>query len=237
VALHYESALGQLAEFYQMNGENNLAAKAYVQAAANEDDETQRAGDMLAAAQTDVLAGNRQAAEKVYKDALLAAPDDGQIYQAYIEYVLVPAGRIADARKLIEGATIAGLDPVPLYCALAEAAEALGRHGDAADALAKARPLAPSFSITFRLGQIYMEQGRYDRAALMMQQATQEMPTSADAFYSLGLAEEASYQFSNADRSFQEALQLAPGNRAYQIHYDEFRKQLAASEKTLRQPE
>jgi O-antigen ligase len=237
VSLHYESALSQLAEFYQLNDQNHLAAKAYLQASANEDDAAQRAGDLLGAARAYVLTSDLIAAEKVYQNALSAAPADDRIYKAYIEYVLVPAGRTADARKLIEAATLAGLDPVPLYCFLAEAAEALGRHGDAADALAQAKSLAPSFGITFRLGQIYMEQGRYDRAALMMQQAAQEMPASADAFYDLGLADEATYQFSNADRSFQEALRLAPGNRDYQAHYEEFRKQLTASEKTLREAE
>jgi O-antigen ligase/tetratricopeptide (TPR) repeat protein len=237
VALRYESALSQLAEFYLLNDQNDLAAKAYLQAAANEDDDAQRVGDMLAAAHAGVLAGDRLAAEKVFRNALSATPGDERIYQEYIECLLVPAGRTADAWKLIEAATLAGLDPVPLYCAIAEAAEALGRHGEAADALAKAWPLTPSFSITFRLGQIYMEQGRYDRAALMMQQATQKMPASAEAFYNLGLAEEATYQFSNADRSFQQALELAPGNRDYRTHYDEFRKQLAASEKTVRQAE
>jgi tetratricopeptide (TPR) repeat protein len=237
VSLRYESALSQLAEFYQLNDQNDLAAKAYLQASANEDDAARRAGDMLAAANAGILAGNLGTAEKVYQTALSAAPGDDRIYQAYIESVLVPAGRTADARKLIEAAALAGLDPVPLYCDLAEAAEALGRHGDAADALARARAFAPSFSITFRLGQIYMEQGRYDRATLMMQQATQEMPASADAFYNLGLADEATYQFSAADRSFQQALRLAPRNRDYQAHYDEFRKQLAASEKTLQEAE
>jgi tetratricopeptide (TPR) repeat protein len=233
ISRNYGSASNQLAHLYELNGENRLAAQAYEHACLGDRDEGHKVADTLAAAHADASAGDLSRAEALYKDAIVIEPTDAKAYRQYIESVLVPLGRTDDAGKLIEDAAAEGVDTIPLDCAFAEAAESLGRHGEAADALRKAGNLAPSFEISFRLGQIYKEEKRYDRAALSMELATRERPTSAEAFYELGLAQQATYEFSAADRSFQKALKLQPQNNDYHEHYNEFRKQLASSEKAV----
>jgi hypothetical protein len=67
----------------------------------------------------------------------------------------------------------------------------------------------------------------------MLQQSIRQMPNSAEAYYELGLAEEATYQFAQADKHFLKATELAPDELGYRAHYSEFRSVVAKSETSV----
>jgi tetratricopeptide (TPR) repeat protein len=58
--------------------------------------------------------------------------------------------------------------------------------------------------------------------------ATEIQPDSADAFYQLGLAEEAGYQYFAAERDFSRAVELAPTNGTINAHLQDFQHKVAA---------
>ena len=61
----------------------------------------------------------------------------------------------------------------------------------------------------------------------MLQNATEINPTSADAFYLLGVAEEREYQYSAADRAYARAAILAP--HQFRPVYSAFRQRMESS--------
>jgi tetratricopeptide (TPR) repeat protein len=75
-----------------------------------------------------------------------------------------------------------------------------------------------------QVGQIYMNGGEYDRASGIFQRAAELDPTSAEAFVSLGLADEREYQYSDAEESYARAAELAP--ERFRTVYLDFRERM-----------
>jgi len=64
---------------------------------------------------------------------------------------------------------------------------------------------------------------------LCWRRAIEIHPDSADAFYQLGLAEEAGYQYFAAERDLGHAVDLAPKDSTIRAHYQDFHHKLAGS--------
>jgi tetratricopeptide (TPR) repeat protein len=103
-----------------------------------------------------------------------------------------------------------GVDPLPLYLALSAAAQADGNQTVAEGALLKALAYQPTFEMYMQIGQFYLQSQKLDRAIPMLQNATEINPASADGFYSLALAQERDYQYSEAEKNYARAASLAP---------------------------
>jgi Tfp pilus assembly protein PilF len=74
---------------------------------------------------------------------------------------------------------------------------------------------------------VYLQERNFDRAALSLRKAADVDPSSATAFYYLGLAEEARYQFFAAEKAYARAITLAPDDADLQRHYEAFLRKVA----------
>jgi O-antigen ligase/Flp pilus assembly protein TadD len=136
------------------------------------------------------------------------------------------------AKIAIEKAAKEGEDADPLYLALADGAHKVGDHIQEMAALIKSLDLRPnSCPVLCRLGNLYLEQRNFDRAAHYFRKATVINPVSADTHYHLAVAEEARYQFAAADDAYARAVELASENSDYRRRYDAFRARLEQNNK------
>jgi len=227
IARHYEGALMGLAEFYAARGQFAAAAQAFSVAAENATDQQERVNDFRSAGAAWADAGRYAAAVKAFRRAITEAPDDSQSYIDLMRLVLGPEHQFGAAAALVSEGIQAGADPSTLYGGLAEAAYAARNLELAENALGKAIAENPTFAGYYRLGQIYIEDRKYDRATLALRRAAERDPTSADAYFNLGAAEEADYHFVDAESDFARAVKLAPKNAAYRDHYRDFERRLA----------
>ena len=120
-----------------------------------------------------------------------------------------------------------GADPLRLYIALAAAAQMSKNQAVAESAMLKALRYDPSFSMIMQVAQFYLQSDKAERAASMLQNATEINPASADAFYWLGVAEEREYQYSAADKAYARAAILAPDQ--FRPVYSAFRQRMGNS--------
>jgi Tfp pilus assembly protein PilF len=81
------------------------------------------------------------------------------------------------------------------------------------------------------LGGFYSDSGKYDRATIAFQHALEIDPTSAQAFFSLAQAEQATFDFASATRDYQHALKLAPNEAGMRRTYDTFRRRVEQARK------
>jgi O-antigen ligase/tetratricopeptide (TPR) repeat protein len=232
-AHHYEGARRGLAEFYTARGRFVDAAWTYLAAASGQRDEQARIAYLREAGVGFARAGEYQDSANAFRRAIAEEPEDSQSYGDLLRLVLGPARQFASAATLVDEGVRAGAAAAPLYDALAEAAYRAKNLALAESALDRAIAKDPSFADSFRLGRIYLEDRKYDRAALILRRAVQQEPRSADAYFNLGVAEEADYHFVDAENDLSCAVKLAPKNITYRDHYREFEQRLAASEKPI----
>jgi tetratricopeptide (TPR) repeat protein len=228
---HYEGALRGLAEFYTARGRFTDAARTYLAAASEEWDEQARIAYLREAGVGFARAGENPDSAKAFRRAISEKPEDSQSYADLLQLVLGPERQFASAATLVDEGVRAGAPAAPLYDALAEAAYRAKNLGLAESALDRAIAEHPTFVDSSRLGQIYLEDRKYDRAALIFRRAIEQEPRSAEAYFNLGVAEEADYHFVDADNDLSRAVNLAPKNTAYRDHYREFEQRLIAGEK------
>jgi tetratricopeptide (TPR) repeat protein len=168
-------------------------------------------------------------AQKFLESATRNDPIDVRPYQYLVTMVFGPRHELKAAQKVVAEGVRAGANSPELYAALADAAQTDGDAQVAESALREAADSQPAFGALLRLGRFYLDERKYDRAALSLRRATETNPQAAEAYFYLGVAEESDYRFSDADRDLSRAVQLAPANAGYQAHYVDFERKVAQS--------
>jgi tetratricopeptide (TPR) repeat protein len=229
VARKYEGAVYSLGGFYSALGRLTDAGDTYGRAAADERDQSRREAYLVAAGLAYARAGEVANAEKFFNEAIRIEPADDRSYIYMTTLVLGPRHELRVAQKLVAEGVRAGADGSALYDALAEAGKNDGDPQLTEAALCGAVDARPSFTTLFRLGMFYLDEKKYDRAALIMRRAIGTNPGSGDAYFYLGLAEESDYRFDEAERDLLKAMQLAPTNADYRAHYLDFERKVQQS--------
>ncbi len=264
-------AMENLSRFYHHTGQPLAQAKLFQTRAASTSDSAAKCDLAVKAGQSYVAAGQLTEAEKMFKAAIAASPQDPRSYQALSLSVYARQGNAEAVSAIIGQGVAAKADEVTLDLSLAEAMKALGNAGDAATALDRAEKkirqlarlgddalprylaladaaqrmslpereqnaleqaleLRPSQrDLLIRLGGIYLNLQRNDRAALVFSRLTKLAPDSATAFHLLGRAEEARYGYTAADLAYARAAQLAPANQEFADQRERFKQKLAAN--------
>ncbi|HTY55500.1 MAG TPA: tetratricopeptide repeat protein, partial [Candidatus Binataceae bacterium] len=223
----YAGAADALANLYAGLGRFDALANLYKDEAFSERHGELRAQYLIQAAQAYLQDHRADDAESMLRQAMRAAPSDPRPYHYLAVAIFVPRNDLASAKAVVKRGISNGGDPFVLTLSLAEAAEKIGDLKSAEDALTRAVALQPdSFQTRIRLGLLYLDESKFDRAALVMRTATAINPQSANAFFILGRAEEGRYQYFAAGKAYTRALELEPGNAVYQKYYREFQRRL-----------
>jgi tetratricopeptide (TPR) repeat protein len=225
----YEGAVYSLGGFYSALGRFTDAGDTYGRASKDERDQSRREAYLVAAGLAYVRAGEAENAEKFFNEAIRIEPADDRSYIYMTTLVLGPRHELRVAQKLVAEGVRAGADGLALYDALAEAAKNDGNLQLTEAALCDAVDVRPSFTTLFRLGMFYLDEKKYDRAALIMRRAIGRNPGSGDAYFYLGVAEESDYRFDEAERDLLAATQLVPTNADYRAHYVDFERKVQQS--------
>lgn len=233
VAAQLPNSVDEFAEFYGQLGRYRDAAELYARAARRADsEEGERFGYLLVkAGRNYALAGDGASATKVLREAEKVDPSDPKPYIELVESVFGPAGDVGAARMAAEQGIRHGVDPYRLEMALAAATEKAGDKEAAAQALEQAFRYEPKFEAAMQLGNLYLSANRLERAVLTLQQATELRPNSAEAFYALGQAQEASFDYAEAAKAYARAVALAPRSELYRSTYTEFERRTAEAAK------
>ncbi len=224
-----DHSLRNFADFYAALGRYKDAARMHVEAAGQEDSAQAEMDLLVAAGQEYSEAGDYKNAEGSLRRAIATTPDDPKPYAELMRTVLGPQMNLRAAWQLVDEGIANGVDPYALNLALAQLARSLNDHETAESAYLKALKYHPSFQATLELGQLYIEETRFPRAVLTLDQATDLNPQSAPAFFSLGQAEEGNYDYSAAEKAYARATQLDPENRFYHAFYLDFQRRTAKS--------
>jgi O-antigen ligase/tetratricopeptide (TPR) repeat protein len=210
IAAGYTGAVDGLGAFDDAQGRFSEEARLYTSAARAGSSNAERGRYYVAAAEAEIRAGNKGSAENLFRQAIQAAPSDQIAYQYLISQIYGPAKDLGGAQSVTAEGIRNGVDPLPLYLALSAAAQADGNQTVAEGALLKALAYQPTFEMYMQIGQFYLQSQKLDRAIPMLQNATEINPASADGFYSLALAQERDYQYSEAEKNYARAASLAP---------------------------
>jgi len=210
IAARYPDAVDGLGSFYETFGRYADESKVYTDAAARSQVRSERARFLIAAAQAELKEGKAQLAEAALLQAIEAAPANADSYVELVTGIYGPQKKLSAATSITREGLNNGAEPVCLYVALSSAAEMAGDDNTAQKSLLRALRYDPSFQTVMLVGQFYLQRGHLDRAASMLQNATEIRPSSAEAFYLLGVAQERSYQYSDADKAYARAAILAP---------------------------
>ena len=74
------------------------------------------------------------------------------------------------------------------------------------------------------LGLCFIEDRKFDLAELALRHAVDLDAASSDAYWALGSAEEADYQYAAAEKDYSTALALAPDNQTFRSHLAAFKR-------------
>jgi tetratricopeptide (TPR) repeat protein len=233
IARRYTGAVSGLAGFYQSLDRFASAADVYRRAARLARAPRTRERYLLGAGAGYVRAGKLAAARRMFELAIRDEPGRTRAYECLVTTVLGPERQLDAARTIVAQGVRAGADGESLYTALAQAAESARDPRLAESALRAAVAARPSFGALVHLGIFYLNEGKYNHAALIMREAIENQPRSAKAYFYLGMAEERVYSFSAAARDLAHAVRLAPSDTAYQAQYAGFEHKLAQNLKNL----
>jgi tetratricopeptide (TPR) repeat protein len=143
-----------------------------------------------------------------------------------------PRHDVDAARRTVELGIENGAEPFPLTVALADAALAAGDRHAAEEAMEQALQIDPSSEqVLARLGNLYAEDNRPDRALLILNRALEIEPNSPATYFQIGGIEEDRYQYYNAERAYKRAVSLSPYNQKYRDHLAEFERKMKAASK------
>lgn len=229
IADGYGGAVPALAQFYGALGRYAEAGRLALQAARTAPDQDQRQRDLIEAGRNFAGAKDYSKAAAELRKAIAIDPSATPPYRAMLEAVMTPERNVAGARALVRGAIAAGADPVELDYALADVAQQAGDTATAEQAMNDAELNDPTFDPTMRLGDLYMSEGKFDRATLAYQRAARLNPQSAIAFFKLAQAEQSAYDYGSADRDYARAVALDPDNAGMRQAYRDFQKHTAAA--------
>jgi len=210
IAAHYPGAVDGLGAFDDLFARFSDETQLFTTAARDTSAGGERARYFVAAGKAEIRTGNSGSAEKLFRQAIQAAPSDETAYQNLISQIYGPAKDLREAQSVTDEGIRNGVDPLHLYLALSAAAQANGNETVAEGALLKALAYQPNFEMYMQIGQFYLQNQKLDRAVAMLQNATEINPASADGFYSLAVAQERDYQYSDADKNYARAACLAP---------------------------
>jgi O-antigen ligase/tetratricopeptide (TPR) repeat protein len=230
----YVDAVQGLASFYGALGRFGDAGRVYREAAEQEFDPELREDYLVGAGVSYARSGDLANAQSFFESAIQNDPRDDRSYQYLVTMVLGPRRELKAAQEVVAQGLRAGVDRAALYTALAGVARTEGDMRLTETALCDAVDAQPTLGSLLRLGMFYLDEKKYDRAALTLRRATETSPQSADAYFYLGLAEESGYRFSEATTDLYRAVQLAPANAGYRAHYLDFERRIAQSVKVSR---
>jgi O-antigen ligase len=226
-AAGYPGAVNGLGTFDDALGDFSDEVRLYAQAASRTGSASERATFFAAAAEAALRAGDGRVAQELFRQAVQAAPSSSEPYVNLVMQIYGPAKDMRAAQSTTQEGIRSGADPVRLYTALAAAAQMSGDEAVAESAMLKALRYDPSFRIIMQVAQFYLQTDKAERAASMLQNATEINPASADAFYLLGVAQEREYQYSSADKAYARAALLAP--QRFRPVYSAFRQRMENS--------
>jgi tetratricopeptide (TPR) repeat protein len=171
---------------------------------------TPTATDPLSSAFEHHQAGNRAAAEQLYRQVLEQNPQCAEAWHL-LGALCLQSGRAAEAVELIGRA--AQLQPAnaEFFCHLGAAYSTLGEHDSAVACLRRAVPQAPqSAENHYNLGTALLAQGRAADAVASFNNAIAANPETAEAHYNLGNALRELERWPEAEASYREAIRIRP---------------------------
>jgi tetratricopeptide (TPR) repeat protein len=226
----YPGSVEGLANFYAALRLFSKEADIYAGAAATERDPQARTEYLVNAGLASLQGRDWRKAESAFRDAAATVPSDPRAY----EYLTTLYGQKKDlelAKAVVSQGCNRGAEPFPLYVSLAQVQQGAGDIAGAESALLEALKYRPqNFDAAFNLGQMYLQQQNFVRAAIWFQKAAASNPRSADAFYQLGRAEEESYRYFEAEQAYARALSLAPHNAGFKADFDAFERKVREAE-------
>ena len=228
----YDGAAVGLATYYSDRGRYTDAAAAFLDAARQEHESNLKLVCLLNAGTAYTKAQRLDDAGAAFRQAIAVDPSDTDAYGLLIGEVLGPEHRLEGATMLVSQGIEAGADPDFLYGALANASYAAHNLSLAERSLASAIAARPQYSVLLQLGQLYIEDKKYERAISVLNQAIDDRPDSGEAHFGLGLAEEGDYNFAAAQNEYAHAISLDPKNSSYQDYYSQFKQRLTQDTKT-----
>jgi O-antigen ligase/tetratricopeptide (TPR) repeat protein len=237
VADHYEGAVQNFASYYSELGEFSAQGALYSETAAKEQDRVSRAEYFVDAGIAYAKAAELKKAEASFRAASAAAPEHSSAYEQLVLLVFAPRNNLAAAKAIVKQGIETGADPFQLYLALGLAAQTSGNNSEAEAALLKAAAIRPSrLEPLIRMGELNLATNKFDQAATWLERATSLDPSSAEAFYDLGLADEGAYEYVAADQAYQQALALAPTDERFKARYAAFRQKIVQSKSDTPKP-
>jgi len=229
VTKHFKNAVETLGGLYFAWNQVDKEAWLFTRAAANEPEPDLRTELLIAAGQAHASTDDPALAERELLAAAKLAPADYRPYAILATRVYAPNKDLTTAKAVLSEGILAGADPFELYVGMADASKTLGDLADEEAALSEAVSIAPAnFEVVSRLASVYMRENRLDEAIKWWWRAAEIRPNSPEAYYQLGLAEEASYQYFAAERDLGHAVGLAPANGAIKSYLRDFQRRIAA---------
>ena len=220
-----QEATRGLGEFYAALGRFLDQGTVYEEAARREPREQRKVSWLLQAAQAYSQAKEEEKVEQMLRTVIALVPQEERAYQQLVDHLLVTRKNLDAAKAALREGIANGADSFPLLLVFADGARAAGNLEEAKTALSQALTIRPeSFHAHARLGQLYLQERNFDRAALVWRKATDLDPHAASAFYHLGLAEKGRYRFFEAEKALAQALALQPDNPAFQREYTVLRE-------------
>jgi O-antigen ligase/tetratricopeptide (TPR) repeat protein len=213
VSSGFDGSVATLGDFYQSVGKSSERAAMLTQAAARENDPTHRAQYLRDAADAYLSTGQMDSAAKVMQLAIDADPGNADNYTELIARVLAPRGQFEQVQSLMSKGIDQGADACKLALSVINGANALGRADFAEQALDTAlKADSTSYDCTMAMGELCLASGRNARAMLLFGKATELRPDSAIAYMELGTAADKNYDYFNAEKAYDRAASIAPGN-------------------------
>ena len=230
VAAGFPGAFVGIGQLYSSLNLPLKEAALYANAAAQTSDPTQRMRFLIDAGKAYAAAGYKLSAEGFFRAAMEQVPGDPDPYLALVKSVYGPDRDMQSAKAAMEEAAKAGGDPYELDLALAEAAQVAHDADAQENALNDAASERPQGSeVLLALGEFYLNQSHYDRAALTLQQAADAEP-SARAWFDLGRAQEGAFNYYEAEKAYAQAVTFDPNDRTISNYYTEFKHRMAKAE-------
>jgi O-antigen ligase/predicted Zn-dependent protease len=223
----YPHAVTALAGFYALSARPLDEANLYLRVAGRQSAPAEQERFLIGAGEAFGEAGKTKEAESSLNQAARIAPSDSRPYVDLLSLVYRSTKDMEGAQSTVETGIGNGADPVVLYSALAETAQAANRPEIAEAALLKVLRYSPTIQNNVRLADFYLTSGKADEAVDIMRKATMIEPDSAQAYVRLAGAEEAAYLYGEADRDYSHALALEPRNAEVKSRYAEFQRRTA----------
>lgn len=226
----FPDAVFGLGDYYHSLGEPSKEAHTYMTAAAQETDPLVRTQYLVRAGLAFSQTKAWFSAKRALRTAVALSPSDPALYQALIA-VYAATGELAKAKAVIAQGAEEGVDPFPLYSALAQSQMSAGDRAGALTSLLRAVEYRPKDFLTLlTLGELYHQQQDLDRAIMWLERAVQSNPRSAGALAELADAEQSSYRYYEAEGSYRKALALEPTNAELRSAYEGFERKIRQAE-------